>query len=400
MTIIHLFGDAVDVTAFEASHPGGRKLLKIFENRDASQQFSAIHKGTQAKNILKSMPKTPIVKVEKEKVEQEYDMLVVDIKSRLDDIVPLYECMKLGYILLFSTTGYLLCFHKRKYLGLLLLCLSMYQSGWVGHDYSHRSIFRNPKLNNAMAELLGFIQGYQDLWWKARHNTHHMVTNELGNDPDVRTEPVFHYFDPTPSKFKAHVPLQHLLFVPLLSLLDIFWRYESIAFLIKSPSQYFWYFARLALHYLLLASLVVFTDVSVFDLVGLSLVRGFMTASVVFANHYPEPRLPKKPSMGFFEQTLRTTRNTTGLFAHNEAGLSRSLFNESTGYLSMQIEHHLFPTLPSSRLMEVRPFVRALARAHNIPYLESSLLDALSANIRKLSSKSVRESFECVTHID
>jgi len=39
-----------------------------------------------------------------------------------------------------------------------------------------------------------------------------------------------------------------------------------------------------------------------------------------------------------------------------------------TGNLSHQIEHHLFPDLPSNRYAEVAPKVRDICRRYNLPY--------------------------------
>ncbi len=43
--VIKLFGEHIDVSSWLGRHPGGRKLLNMFRDRDASQQFAAIHKG-------------------------------------------------------------------------------------------------------------------------------------------------------------------------------------------------------------------------------------------------------------------------------------------------------------------------------------------------------------------
>jgi hypothetical protein len=217
-----------------------------------------------------------------------------------------------------------------------------------------------------------------------------MTTNELGNDPDVRTAPVFHFYDKAGS-VEPHMPLQNLFFVAILSLLDVFWRFESVMVLSKNFQLYKWNLLRLAIHYMLLGLLLAKTTVTIIDIVVLMLIRGFMTAIVVFANHYPEDRLPRKHNMGLFEQTLRTSRNTTGLFAHHEGGVFRSIFNECTGFLSMQIEHHLAPTIPSGNLMILRPLVKALAEKYGIPYQETSILQATRDNITKLTSVNVQE---------
>lgn len=38
---VFIHGVAVDVSAFAARHPGGTKPLRIFKNRDATEQFDA-----------------------------------------------------------------------------------------------------------------------------------------------------------------------------------------------------------------------------------------------------------------------------------------------------------------------------------------------------------------------
>ncbi len=45
-----------------------------------------------------------------------------------------------------------------------------------------------------------------------------------------------------------------------------------------------------------------------------------------------------------------------------------------TGNLSHQIEHHLFPDLPSNRYAEIAPKVRALCERFGLPYTTGPLL--------------------------
>lgn len=391
--IIQLFGNDVDVSSWQDKHPGGRKLLKIFNNRDATQQFTAIHRGDSALKILKMLPQTPSLNCRKmSEAEIEFNTLIDKLRPELSKTRPIYESLKVIYVLSFFTFGYVLCFGNHKYIGLAMICLSMYQAGWVAHDYSHRSIMHSPSQNNQVSAVLAWIQGYSDVWWKLRHNTHHMATNEIGNDPDIRTEPVLHFFDKScDPRTRAHIPAQHLLFTFLLSLLDIFWRYESVVVLLKEKKARGWgHIVRLGAHYLLFALLLLRSEVTCLDLLSLSLVRGFMTAIVVFANHYPEDRLPGKHQMGLFEQTLNTTRNTTGFFTPNSGdSIFRFIFNEATGYLAMQVEHHLVPTWPSGNLMALRPHVIELAKKHNLPYVETSLAQAWWDNITKLYGEDV-----------
>ena len=45
-----------------------------------------------------------------------------------------------------------------------------------------------------------------------------------------------------------------------------------------------------------------------------------------------------------------------------------------SGNLSHQIEHHLFPDLPSNRYAEIAPRVRALCERFGLPYTTGPLL--------------------------
>jgi linoleoyl-CoA desaturase len=49
------------------------------------------------------------------------------------------------------------------------------------------------------------------------------------------------------------------------------------------------------------------------------------------------------------------------------------LFHILSGNLSHQIEHHLFPDMPSNRYPEIAPRVRALAARYDLPYNTGSL---------------------------
>ena len=69
-----------------------------------------------------------------------------------------------------------------------LLGVSFYLCGWTAHDYLHHGVLKHSQAqlvlgNNVAGFLLGMWQGFTPAWWRARHNTHHLVTNERGNVP-------------------------------------------------------------------------------------------------------------------------------------------------------------------------------------------------------------------------
>jgi linoleoyl-CoA desaturase len=60
------------------------------------------------------------------------------------------------------------------------------------------------------------------------------------------------------------------------------------------------------------------------------------------------------------------------------------LFHVMSGNLSFQIEHHLFPDLPSNRYAEVAPLVKALCARHCIPYNTGSFARQLGTTMRSI----------------
>jgi linoleoyl-CoA desaturase len=55
-----------------------------------------------------------------------------------------------------------------------------------------------------------------------------------------------------------------------------------------------------------------------------------------------------------------------------------------SGNLSHQIEHHLFPDMPSNRYPEVAPRVEALCARYGIPYNRGSFARQLGTTMRTI----------------
>jgi fatty acid desaturase len=61
-----------------------------------------------------------------------------------------------------------------------------------------------------------------------------------------------------------------------------------------------------------------------------------------------------------------------------------ALFHILSGNLSHQIEHHLFPDMPSNRYPGIAPRVRALAESHGLPYNTGSFARQLGTTLWKI----------------
>ena len=96
-----------------------------------------------------------------------------------------------------------------------------------------------------------------------------------------------------------------------------------------------------------------------------NLVRNVWVHTIVFCGHIPEEaetfseeQYRAETPGGWYRRQLLGSCNLEG---------SR-LFHLLTGNLSFQIEHHLFPDLPSNRYAEIAPQVRAVCERHGLPY--------------------------------
>ncbi|MDQ3678300.1 MAG: fatty acid desaturase, partial [Actinomycetota bacterium] len=61
------------------------------------------------------------------------------------------------------------------------------------------------------------------------------------------------------------------------------------------------------------------------------------------------------------------------------------LFHLMTGHLSFQIEHHLFPALPSNRYPEIAPLVRAVCQRYGLPYSSGRLGRQYLSAVKKIA---------------
>ena len=94
-------------------------------------------------------------------------------------------------------------------------------------------------------------------------------------------------------------------------------------------------------------------------------VRNLWVHTIVFCGHIPEgaetfteEQYRGETRGGWYRRQLLGSCNLDG---------SR-LFHLLTGNLSFQIEHHLFPDLPSNRYAEIAPQIRAVCERHELPY--------------------------------
>jgi linoleoyl-CoA desaturase len=101
-----------------------------------------------------------------------------------------------------------------------------------------------------------------------------------------------------------------------------------------------------------------------------NVVRNIWTHSVIMCGHFPSgvQTFTKKSIDGetrgewYLRQMLGSANITGGPLLHL-----------MTGNLSFQVEHHLYPDLPSNRYAEIAPKVQEICERYGLPYISGSL---------------------------
>jgi NADPH-dependent stearoyl-CoA 9-desaturase len=107
-----------------------------------------------------------------------------------------------------------------------------------------------------------------------------------------------------------------------------------------------------------------------------NIVRNVWAHSIIFCGHFPDQtytfsraEVENETRGGWYVRQLLGSANIEG----------RPLFHFLAGNLSFQVEHHLYPDMPSSRYAEIAPRVREVCRRYGLPYNTGPLRRQLGA---------------------
>eukprot|EP01126_Amoeba_proteus_P036048 TRINITY_DN3658_c0_g1_i1.p1 TRINITY_DN3658_c0_g1~~TRINITY_DN3658_c0_g1_i1.p1 ORF type:complete len:435 (+),score=51.30 TRINITY_DN3658_c0_g1_i1:213-1517(+) len=384
-------GKLYECSTWKNYHPGGAAVMDKYHNKDATDVFTAFH-GEEGFTKLDKMKSID--------VPSKVDSVIQDFRrfrQKLEDD-GWFNSSKMWYTYKTTETigvlllGFLLAYYGHWLIGAIIVGLGYQQLGWLAHDYCHQQVFKNRRLNNAFGYLCGnLLTGLSVNWWKDRHNGHHASTNVSDLDPDLDNLPLFawdkHDFLSIPGRWGATtlIPYQQYYFLPWTFTLKIIWCLQSIFWNKQAQTPALDKVSRaenatLFVHYMVLFLFCHFT----FQSVAISVVFIFLSefiggagiANIVFMNHYVCKQFPEKEqeNMNFVELQVRTTRN-----------INPSLWmNWFSGGLNLQIEHHLFPTMPRHSLLKVRPLVQQFCKEHNLPYVSLTWTECMSDVLKKL----------------
>ncbi|MGI8631568.1 MAG: fatty acid desaturase family protein [Solirubrobacterales bacterium] len=124
--------------------------------------------------------------------------------------------------------------------------------------------------------------------------------------------------------------------------------------------------------------------------VAANVVRNLWTHSVIMCGHFPE-------GVATFEKESIEGETRGDWYVRQMLGAANidgtPLLHLMAGNLSFQIEHHLFPDLPSNRYAEISPKVRAIFERYELPYATGSLPRQVASAWKKVIRLSLPNDF-------
>jgi fatty acid desaturase len=262
----------------------------------------------------------------------------------------------------------------------------------IGHNVLHAQWdwMRDPDIQSSTWEWDIVCPSVQ---WRHSHNVvHHTWTNVMGKDRDVGygmlrvTER---------QRWSAFYAVQPLSFLVMATFFEWFIAVHDLEISHIVAGKRSWAEARpLVKQVGWKASRQVLKDYLLWPALGgpffawilaanflANVLRNVWTFVIIFCGHFPA-------GVHHFSKQDVADETRAGWYARQLLGSCNigggRIFHVLTGNLSHQIEHHLFPDLPSNRYPEIAPRVRAIAARHGLPYNTGSLSRQFGTTVAKI----------------
>ncbi|MFE1294952.1 fatty acid desaturase family protein [Streptomyces sp. NPDC058731] len=254
------------------------------------------------------------------------------------------------------------------------LALMFGQIALVAHDLAHRQVFRRRRASETGGRLFGNLGiGMSYGWWMNKHTRHHANPNHEELDPDVAPDIlVWSTEQARVSRGPARLIGGHqaVLFFPLLTLEGFNLHVASLRALRSPGMKHRTLEATLLLLHLAGYLSALFLVLSPGKAVAFLLVHqclfGVYLGCTFAPNHKGMPTFRGDERPDFLRRQVLTSRNVRG----------GRLTDVLLGGLNYQIEHHLFPSMPTAHLRRAQTVVRAYCAEIGVPYHETGLIQS------------------------
>jgi fatty acid desaturase len=261
-----------------------------------------------------------------------------------------------------------------------VLAVAFAQLALVAHDLAHRQVFRTKgpsAIAGRIAANLGVGMSYG--WWMDKHTRHHNNPNHDDLDPDVAPEVLIWATESAIGRrgLAAFVARHQAgLFFPLLTLLSVDLKVSSVkalrAGVVKKPVL------EVAL---LLVHAAAYSTALLLVLSPLQALAFLVVHQALFGVYLGMTFAPNHKGMphptgdeDFLRKQVLTSRNVRG----------GRFIDIALGGLNYQIEHHLFPGMPSVNLRKAQPIVQRYCAEIGVPYEQTGLVESYRQALRHL----------------
>ncbi|NEW25446.1 fatty acid desaturase family protein [Nocardia cyriacigeorgica] len=262
------------------------------------------------------------------------------------------------------------------------MAVTFAQVALVMHDVAHRQVFRLRRPTEIVGRVVGNAGiglGYG--WWQDKHTRHHANPNHEELDPDVA--PDILVWSQQQAKASRGLPrligrAQAYLFFPLLLLEGLnlhvagvrALRNRSVKHRVLEGALLFGHFAV----YLTALFVVLPVDKAFAFFVVHQALFGVYMGCIFAPNHKGMPTLTGDERPDYLRRQVLTSRNVKG----------GTLTDIALGGLNYQIEHHLFPSMPTPNLRHAQVIVRDYCAEIGVPYHETGLIASYREALRHM----------------
>ncbi len=297
---------------------------------------------------------------------------------------PAYYALRLTLVGLLVTAGWTAFFLVGSSWWTLavaaVLAVAFAQLALVAHDLAHRQVFRTKGPSAVAGRIAGNLGiGMSYGWWMDKHTRHHNNPNHDDLDPDVAPEVlIWATKSALGRKGLAAFVTRHQagLFFPLLTLLGVDLKVSSVKAIRSGVVKRRGLESGLLILHFAAYFTALFLVLSPLQAVAFILVHQALFGVYLGMTFAPNHKGMPHPTgdEDYLRKQVLTSRNVKG----------GRIVDVALGGLNYQIEHHLFPAMPSPNLRKAQEVVQSYCAEIGVAYEQTGLIESYRQALRFL----------------